>query len=172
MALPFSASGMKKISVLLVLIPLVVICSCQKEDSAAHAQLAQRKTDLDVREEALVQREKAVDEREKAVAEREKSIANARIIQPQRQLPDVAEAEAERDRRIQQLPPELKAFILDRSRMDAAKGEKGRAAQQQAVQTQAGFQDAGQKKVHPIAEPAAEAPEAEANSPVPSPTPQ
>jgi len=172
MTLTFFASDMKKISVLLMLIPLAVICSCQKEDSAAQAQLAQRRTDLDVREEALVQREKAVDEREKAVAEREKAVANARIIQPQRQLANAAEAEAERGRRIQQLPPELKAFILDRSRMDAAKGEKDRAAQQRAVQTQAGFEDARQKKIPPIAEPAAEAPESEATSPVPSPTPQ
>jgi uncharacterized protein (DUF3084 family) len=167
MALPFFASDMKKISVLLMLIPLVVICSCQKEDSAAHAQLAQRRTDLDVREEALVQREKAVDEREKAVAEREKAVANARIIQPQRQVPDAAEAEPERERRIQQLPPELKAFILDRSRIDAAKAEKDKAAQQGAVQAQPSL-----KMPRGPATPDSRSPEAESTSPSPSPRPQ
>src|SRR5215469_14792068 len=108
MALTFFASDMKKISVLLMLIPLAVICSCQKEDSAAQAQLAQRRTDLDVREEALVQREKAVDEREKAVAEREKAVANAPIIQPQRQLANAAEAEAEEGEEYNSFLPSLR----------------------------------------------------------------
>ena len=164
---------MKKMFILSMLIASAMICSCQKQDSGAEAQLAQRKTELDVREEALVQREKAVDEREKAVAEREKAVANPRIIQSQRQVPDAAEAEAERQRRIQQLPPELRALIPDRSRIDAAKAEKDRAAaQQRAVQTQPSLEDARRKKMSAIAAPQAEVPEAEATSPSPSPTPQ
>ena len=82
---------MKKMFILSMLIASAMICSCQKQDSGAEAQLAQRKTELDVREEALVQRDKAVDERVKAVAKREKAVANSRIIQSQRQLPDAAQ---------------------------------------------------------------------------------
>ena len=149
-----------------------MICSCQKQDATAEAQLAQRKTELDVREEAVVQREKAVDEREKAVAQREKAVANTRIIQLQRQAPDAAQAEAERQRRIQQLPPELRALIPDRSRMDAAKAEKDAATQGRAVQTQRNPEDSRKRKMFGIATPAAEGPEAEATSPSPSPTPQ
>jgi len=61
---------MKKTLFLSTLIAFAMVCSCQKQDSAVEAQLAQRKTELDVREEALVQREKAVDEKEKEVAAR------------------------------------------------------------------------------------------------------
>ena len=163
---------MKKTLFLSTFIAFAMICSCQKQDSAAEAQLAQRKTELDVREEALIQREKAVDEREKAVAEREKAVATSRVIQSQRQAPDAAQAEAERQRRIEQLPPELKALIPDRSRIDAAKAEKETAAQQRAVQTQSSVDDARQKKMSAIAAPQAEVPQAAATSPSPSPTPQ
>jgi hypothetical protein len=163
---------MKKTLFLSTFISFAMICSCQKQDSGAEAQLAQRKTELDAREERVIQREKAVDEREKAVAERENAVDNPRIIQSQRQVPDAAEAEAERQRRIQQLPPELKALIPDRSRIDAGKAEKERAAQQRAVQTQPGLEDARRKKMSAIAAPQTEAPEAEATSPSPSPTPQ
>jgi hypothetical protein len=169
--LPF-ALDMKKMFVLSMLIASAMICSCQKQDAITEAQLAQRKTELDAREERVIQREKAVDEREKAVAERENAVANIRIIQSQRQVPDAAEAEAERQRRIQQLPPELKALIPDRSRIDAGKAEKERAAQQRAAQTQPGLEDARRKKMSAIATPQAEVPEADATSPSPSPTPQ
>jgi len=149
------------------LIALAIICSCQKQDSTVEAQLAQRKTELDVREEALVQREKVV-------AEKEKALANSRVIQSRRQGPDAAQAEAERQRRIQQLPPELRALIPDRSRIDAGKAEKDRAAQQRAVRTQRSLEDAQKKKGigGAFASPAAEVPQADASSPSPSPTPQ
>src|SRR5438128_3394063 len=132
---------MKKTLFLSTLIPLAMICSCQKQDSGAEAQLAQRKTELDAREEALIQREKAVDEREKAVAERENAVANTRILQSQRQAPDAAQAEAERQKRIQQLPPELKALIPDRSQIEAGRAQKQREKQQQSVQRQSVIQD-------------------------------
>jgi len=163
---------MKKTLFLSALIAFAIICSCQKQDSTAEAQLAQRKTELDVREEALVQREKAVDEREKAVAQRERAVANPRIIQSQRQAPDAAQAEADRQRRIQQLPPELRALIPDRSRIDAGRAEKDTAAQQRAVQTQTSREDARRKKMSAIATPQAAVPEADATSPSLSPTPQ
>jgi hypothetical protein len=163
---------MKKTLPLSTLIAFAMICSCQKQDSAAEAQLAQRKTELDVREEALVQREKAVDEKEKEVAEREKELANSRVIQSQRQAPDAAQAEAERQRRIQQLPPEFKALIPDSSRIDAAKAEKNSAIQQRALQTQSNLEDARRKKMSAIAAPQTAVPETDANSSSPSPTPQ
>src|SRR6266550_2299352 len=138
---------MKKMFVMSMFISFAMICSCQKQDSAAEPQLAQRKTELDVREEALIQREKAVDEKEKEVAEREKALANSRVIQSQRQAPNAAQAEAERQKRIQQLPPEFRALVSDRSRIDAAKAEKDRAAQQPAVRTQPSLDDARKKKM-------------------------
>jgi hypothetical protein len=125
---------MKKALFLSTVISLAVICSCQKQDSAAETQLAQRKTELDVREEALVQREKAVEEKEKEVAEREKALANSRIIQSQRQAPDAAQAEAERQKRIQQLPPEFRALVPDRSQVEAARTQKSTEKQEQSIQ--------------------------------------
>ena len=163
---------MKKMFILSMLIASAVICSCQKQDSTAETQLAQRKTELDVREEAVVQREKAVDEREKAVAQRERAVGNARTIQSQRQAPDAAQAEAERQKRIQQLPPELRALIPDRSRIEAARAGKDRTTQEQAVETQRTLEDARKKKMPVIADPQADIPEAEASAPPQSPTPQ
>ena len=159
---------MKKMVVLSTLISLAMICSCQKQDSTVEAQLAQQKTELDAREEALIQKEKAVDAREKAVAEREKAVANNRTVQSRRQVPDAAQAEAERQRRIQQLPPELRALIA-RTPPDASreKAEKDRAAQSPAVATQSTLEDARKKLLSTRT-----APEAETTLPSPSPTPQ
>jgi len=69
---------MKRIFVLSTLICFAMICACQKQDSAAEAQLAQRKTELDAREKAL-------DEREKAIVEKENAVGNHRIIPSRRQ---------------------------------------------------------------------------------------
>jgi hypothetical protein len=159
---------MKKTLFLSTLISLTLICSCQKQDAAAEAQLAQRKTELDAREETLIQREKAVEEREKALAERERTIANSHIIQSQRQVPDAAQAEAERQRRIQQLPPELRALIPNRSQIDH-KSERDRA---QAAQTQRSSQDSRKESLSGISPPQPQSGEAEAASPFPSTTPE
>src|SRR5262249_5862707 len=142
-----------------------MICSCQKQDSAAEAQLAQRKTELDVREEALVQREKAV-------AEREKAVANSRIIQSQQQAPNAAQAEAERQKGIQQLPPAPRARTPDGSGLQTDRMEKNKAAQDRAVQTQPSLDEVRRKKLSAIAAPQTAVPEADATSPSPSPTPQ
>jgi uncharacterized protein (DUF3084 family) len=159
--------------VLSMLIALAMICSCQKHDSATEAQLAQRKTELDAREEALIQREKAVDEREKDVAAREKALANSRIIQSQRQAPDAAQAEAERQKRIQQLPPELRALVPDRSRVNAESAERNPATdRQRPVRTQPGLEDGRRKKMLAIPAPQTGVPETEATSPPVSPTPE
>ena len=59
---------MKKIFVLSMLVPLAMVCSCQKQDAAAEQQLAQRKAELDAREKELDRREKALTESAKAIA--------------------------------------------------------------------------------------------------------
>src|SRR5947207_15557644 len=66
---------MKQIFVLSTLICFAMICSCQKQDSAVEQQLAQRKTELDAREETVIEREKVAEAREKALNEREKAVA-------------------------------------------------------------------------------------------------
>ena len=152
---------MKKKLIVSMLISSAMICSCQKQDSTAEAQLAQRKAELDARE-------KAVAEREKAVTAREKATARGRIIpsdaQSQGRVIDPEQAKAERDRRIQQLPPEFRALIPDRARIEA---ERARTTQDQPIQTQPDVKTSGA-----LAAPDAKSPEAKATSPSPSPTPQ
>ena len=114
---------MKKMFLLSTLASFAIICSCQRQDSTADAQLAQRKSELDARETALGEREKTLDARERALAEREHATANTSTIRPElqspRQIPNAAEAKTERDRRIQQLPPEFRALIPDASQVKA-----------------------------------------------------
>ena len=178
---------MKKIFILSMLTSFVMICSCQKQGSAAEQQLAQRKTELDTREAALDEREKALVERERAFAQREKPIANIRTIPPgvQGQTRDAAQIQAERDRRIQQLPPEFRALIPDRSQANTAKAEKDRMIQERRAQTQRGPEDLQRQwqrnldkakmsgnAVFPAADSPTPSPAVEATSPSPSPTPE
>jgi hypothetical protein len=112
---------MKRIFVLSTFICFATICACQKQDSAAEAQLAQRRAELDTREKAL-------DEREKALVEREKAVANSGISRSRQQARNPAEVEAEREKRLQQLPPELRALIPNPAQVDDAKLAKDREA--------------------------------------------
>jgi hypothetical protein len=113
---------MKNIFILSLLVSFALICSCQKQDSTLEQQLAQRKVELDTREDALIEREKVaakrekeLDKREKALAENEKSGGSVRTISPDAQSQDVihdaAEATAERDRRIQEFRADIQARI-------------------------------------------------------------
>ena len=86
---------MKKLFALPMLISFAMIYSCQKQDSVAEQQLAQRKTELDAREKALAEREK-VRARVPGIPADHQSSAQVR---------DPAELKAERERRLQQLPP-------------------------------------------------------------------
>jgi|SRR5213080_1171034 len=144
---------MKKIFILPMVISFAMICSCQKQDAVAEQQLAQRKVELDTREDALIERlnaldEKvnALDERVKALAENEKSRANAQTIPPDAQSQDIvrdpAEAEAERDRVIQQ----FRARIPDHSQMNAAKVEKDRRTRERLTQRQGAQQESRSQK--------------------------
>jgi hypothetical protein len=164
---------MKKVFVLSVLIPFAMICSCQKQDLAAEQQLAQRKAELDAREKAL-------DEREKALAEREKAAASARMIpsdlQSRRQVRDAEQLKAERERRLQELPPDLQGLIADPSQ---GRDENDTRMQERLAQRQRRMEEFEKARMAHAAKPfGAEAtsptpsPAIEATSPSPSPTPE
>jgi predicted acyl esterase len=142
---------MKRMFVLSMLISFAMICACQKRDSAAEAQLAQRKAELDTREKAL-------DEREKALSRRP-------VVEPE-------EAKAERDRRLQQLPPELQALIRDRLLLDARTAEKSRGTEDRAAELRRRLEAARRKKMSAIASPNGEISDTQSSSPSPSPTPE
>jgi hypothetical protein len=114
---------MKKVFVLSMLVSLA-ICSCQKKDSAAEQQLAQRKPELDACEERVTKKLNSLDEkmnlldqRVKELAEKEEAAANARTnpTDVQDQTTDPAQLQAEKEAMIQQLsnmipkPPQLNA---------------------------------------------------------------
>jgi len=141
---------MKRMFVLSMLISFAMICACQKRDSAAEAQLAQRKAELDTREKAL-------DEREKAL--------------PRRPVVEPEEAKAERDRRLQQLPPELQALIRDRLLLDARTAES-RGTEDRAAELRRRLEAARRKKMSAIASPNGEISDTQSSSPSPSPTPE
>ena len=112
---------MKKLFALTMLISFAMVCSCHKQSSTAEQQLAQRKAELDARDKALNEREKALDETEKALPERENVTASASTPSPdpqsQGQTEDSAQWQppaqwdADIDKRIQQLPPEVQDLM-------------------------------------------------------------
>ena len=158
---------MKGLVVLSVLVSFAMTCGCQKQDPAADAQLAQRKAELDVREKAL-------DEREKALAEKEKMIARFRAIpsdlQARKPAVDPEQAKAEREKRIQQLPPELQGLIRDRSRLDSRAAGKNPGTEDRAAELQRRLEEA-QKQTSGIASPTPDGADIESTSSAPSPTP-
>ena len=160
---------MKRIFVLSTFISFAMICACQKQDSAAEAQLAQRKAELDTREKAL-------DEREKALGEWEKAITKFRAIpsdlQSRKTVVDPEQAKAERERRIQQLPPELQALIRDRSLLDARTAEKDKGTEDRAAELRRRLEEARSENMGAIVSPNAETSDTQATSPSPSPTPE
>ncbi|HEX4653288.1 MAG TPA: hypothetical protein VH227_03480 [Candidatus Udaeobacter sp.] len=153
---------MKKIFILSTLISLSMTCSCQKQNTAAEQRLSQREAALDAREKAL-------DEREKALAESKRAATNPRAIRPElhtrRPVADPAQIQAERQRRIQQLPPEFRALIPDASQIQAGRAEKTTRPQDPGAETQRNVSGGVQSGQTPSAQ-------ADANSPTPSPTPQ
>ena len=145
---------MKKTFVLSLLIPFALVCSCQKQDSTAEQQLAQRKTELDAREKAL-------DEREKALAEREKLVAKPRVPS----VPRIAPAEPQRT-----VPPELKGLIADPSQL---RTEREQRIQERLAERQRKMEEVQKMRVRAVPRNQATAPSTEqAASPSPSPTPE
>src|SRR6267378_1382766 len=128
---------MKKIFILPTFISLAIICSCQKQDSAAEQELAQRKTELDARENALDERMNALDERVKILAENQKAMANAEtsLTGVQGETPDPAQVQAERER-IQQFSTEMRARVADPSRLNSVRAEKEKRTQERLAHRQ------------------------------------
>ena len=145
---------MKETFVLSLLIPFALVCSCQKQDSTAEQQLAQRKTELDAREKAL-------DEREKALAEREKLVAKPRVPS----VPRIAPAEPQRT-----VPPELKGLMADPSQL---RTEREQRIQERLAERQRKMEEVQKMRVRAVPRNQATAPATEqAASPSPSPTPE
>ena len=145
---------MKKTLVLSLLIPFALVCSCQKQDSTAQQQLAQRKTELDGREKAL-------DEREKALVEREKLVAKPRVPS----VPRIAPAEPQRT-----VPPELKGLMADPSQL---RTEREQRIQERLAERQRKMEDVQRMRVRAVPRNQATAASTEkAASPSPSPTPE
>jgi hypothetical protein len=112
---------MKRILALSLLIPFGLVCSCQKQDSTAEQQLAQRRTELDAREKAL-------DEREKALAERQTLVVKPRIAP----VPRTAPGEPR-----QTVPPDLQGLMgklneLQRRRVPPARRQTATPVTDQA----------------------------------------
>jgi hypothetical protein len=145
---------MKKTFALSALIPLALVCSCQKQDSTAEQQLAQRKTELDARDKAL-------DEREKALEEREKLVAKPRVPS----VPRIAPAEPQRT-----VPPELKGLIADPSQV---RTEREQRMQERLAERQRKMEEVQRRRVRALpSNQATVPPTEEAASPSPSPTPE
>ena len=146
---------MKKTFALSLLIPFVLVCSCQKQDSTAEQQLAQRKTELDAREKAL-------EEREKASTERPKLIAKPRLTP----LPRIAPAEPQRS-----IPPELQGLVPNPSQLRSDREQlmqERLAERQQKVEETQRLRAARMRPRNLTTTPSAQ----QATSPSPSPTPE
>jgi hypothetical protein len=168
---------MKKLFTLSMLISVAMICSCQKQDSAAEQQLAQRKTEVDARETALIERLNALDEKVnaldkkvKTLFEKEQATLNAGTTPTgvQGQTPDPAQVIAERDRAIQQ----FRALIPNPSHVTAGDPAK----QKRPAPRQLGPEDLQRQWQQNLDKAKmsgkAVSPAVEATSPTPSPTPE
>jgi hypothetical protein len=162
---------MKNFGILSVIISFTLICSCQKQDSAAEQELAQRKVELDTREEALDERLNAfdaklnaLDAKVKALAEKEQANLNTRATPTavQAQTLDPAQLQAERDNALQQFSAQLRSQMPDDARMKA-KSERNRQSGMEKLRNQR------QRKSEMSG--GAVFPAPEATSPTPSPTP-
>ena len=152
-----------------MLTSLAMICACQKQDSAADAELAQRKAELDAREKALNEREKALGDWEKAIT---RFRANPSDLQLRKPAVDPEQAKAEREKRIQQLPPELQALIRDRSLLDPRTAGKDQGTEDRAAELRRRLEEARSKKMGALASPTPEVSDMQPSAPSPSPTPE
>ena len=162
---------MKKALILSLLIPFALVCSCQKQDSAAEQQPAQRKTEVDTRETALIERLNALDEKVNALDEKVKALgekaqttlnAGTTATGVPAQTPDPAQVTAERDRAIQQ----FRALIPNPSRVTAGDPAK----QKRPAPRQLGPEDLHRQWQQNLDK--AKMSAAEAGSPTPAPTPE
>ena len=144
---------MKKTLALSLLIPFALVCSCQKQDSTAEQQLAQRKTELDAREKALDEREKALAQRERVVARpRPLPVPRSRPVEPQRTV-----------------PADLKGIMAD---PNTFRTEREQRMQERLAERQRKMEEIQKSRV-PVQHNQATVPATEeAASPSPSPTPE
>src|SRR5262245_29471287 len=148
---------MKKTSALSLLIPLALVCSCQKQDSTAEQQLTQQKTELETRDKAL-------DEREKALEQREKLVAKPRVPSVPRIYPAPSAAPQ------QTVPPELAGLVADPTKLRA---EREQRIQERLAQRQRKVEEVQRRRVRVSPHSQAPVPSIEdATSPSPSPTPE
>ena len=176
---------LRPIFILSMLISCGLICSCQKQDSAAEQQLTQRKAEMDAREQAFAERVNGLEERMNeldkrisALAVRETETGRAEATAPAAQsrvvIPDPAQANAEMGSGIQQPPADAQALIADPSNVDSEKAEKDRM--RELTQTQRGLdrETSRQRKLEQIQRwrmsHAAVSSPPEGNSPAPSQT--
>jgi hypothetical protein len=164
---------MKNILILLLLIPFA-ICSCQKQDSAGEAQLAQRKTELEAREKALDERVNSLDERVssldervKELAEKQRATASNRVSQSPDQVPNPARVQGERDRTLQHMAAEIRARMPNDLKMKAERDKQLRAQHAQGHEGVEQLQMQRQRKLQMSTR--AVLPSAETSSPTPSP---
>jgi hypothetical protein len=145
---------MKKTLALSLLIPFALVCSCEKQDSAAEQQLVQRKTELNAREKAL-------DEREKALAEREKLVARPRLAPVPRARPAVPR---------RTVPPDLQGLMADPSQL---RTERQQRMQERLAERRRKIEEVQKLRVPAVGSNQATAPATDqADSPSPSPTPE
>src|SRR5215471_7771753 len=139
---------MKRMVLFSTFICFAMICACQKQNSATEAQFAQRKAELDAREKALEEREKALGEWEKAITKFRPILSD---LQSRKPAVDPEQEKDEREKRIQQLPPELQALIRDRSLLDPRTDKKSAATQDRAAELRRRLEEARQKKIRLVA---------------------
>jgi DNA repair exonuclease SbcCD ATPase subunit len=151
---------MKKTLALSLLIPFALVCSCQKQDSTAEQQLAQRKTELAAREKALDEREKALEERENALAERQKLVVKPRVAPVPRTTP----AEPQRT-----VPPELTGLMADPNQ---GRAEREQRMQERLAERQRKMEEIQRMRVPAVRRQATAPVTDQADSPSPSPTPE
>ena len=145
---------MKNLLALSTCISLAILCSCQKQDSTAEQQLAQRKTELDAREKAL-------DEREKALTERMRLVAKPRPVPVPRPRP----AQSQRTG-----PPELTGLMADPSQL---RTEREQRMQERLAERQRKMEEIQKMRVPAVRHNQVTTPSTdEAAAPSPSPTPE
>src|SRR5205807_10381106 len=114
--------------------------------------------------------EQALDDGDEALAESERATARARTIptapslqsrtiprdlQSRCQLRDPAQVKAERDRRLQLLPPDVQKLIPDPSRLQAEKDERDKRIQERLGQRQRRLEELQRMRMSPAAAPSA-----------------
>jgi hypothetical protein len=144
---------MKRFFVLSTLFSIALVCSCQKQDSTAEQQLAQRKTELDAREKAL-------DEREKTLAERERLVVKPRVAP----IPRVAPAGSQRT-----IPRDLPGLMADPNQ---ARTEREQRMQERLAERQRRMEEIQRMRVPALRRQATSPATDQDASPNPSPTPE